>query len=73
MSGRFRGALKWFNEQKGYGFIKPDDGGRDVFVHITALQKSNISDIKEGEPLEYAIEERNGKACAADVVRAGGE
>ena len=67
------GTLKWFNTQKGYGFIKPDDGGSDVFLHITALQRANIGDVKEGDALEYALEDNRGKTCATDIARAGSE
>jgi CspA family cold shock protein len=61
------GKLKWFNEDKGYGFIQPSDGSKDVFVHITALQRAGIPVPDEGTTLEYGLEDRRGKTCACDV------
>ena len=51
-----RGLVKWFSGQKGYGFIRPADGSKDVFVHISALSKSGLSDLGEGVPVEFDIE-----------------
>lgn len=62
-----KGKLKWFNEDKGYGFIQPDDGSKDVFIHITALQRAGISVPEEGAALQYGLEDRRGKVCACDV------
>ena len=50
------GTVKFFNAQKGYGFIKPDDGGRDIFVHITAVEKSGLSNLNEGQRIEFDVE-----------------
>lgn len=62
-----KGKLKWFNNDKGYGFIEPVEGGKDVFVHITAFQKAGIVVPDEGTMLEYELEERYGKVCACDI------
>lgn len=62
------GTVKWFNVTKGYGFIEPDDGGKDVFVHITAVQRSGLEGLDEGQKIEYEMEEgRNGKMAASDL------
>jgi len=49
------GTVKWFNRSKGYGFIKPDDGSKDVFVHFSAIQAEGVKDLKEGEPVEFEV------------------
>jgi len=55
------GTVKWFNATKGYGFITPDDGGKDVFVHITAVEQSGIGALTEGQRINYqVIEDRRG-------------
>jgi CspA family cold shock protein len=59
------GTVKWFNSQKGYGFIQPDDGSKDVFVHITAVEQSGLGNLSEGQKLSYEIEQgRQGKSSA---------
>ena len=59
------GTVKWFNAQKGYGFIQPDDGSKDVFVHISALEQAGIGHLNEGQKVGYEIENgRNGKSSA---------
>lgn len=59
------GKVKWFNASKGYGFIEPDDGSRDVFVHSSALQQAGISERAEGQAVTFDIEDgRNGRTCA---------
>ena len=63
------GKVKWFNSQKGYGFIEPDDGTKDAFLHISALQASNISSIDEGDIITYELTEQRGKMSASDVVK----
>jgi len=59
------GTVKWFNAQKGYGFIQPDDGSKDVFVHISAVERAGIGNLNEGQKVGYEIEAgRNGKSSA---------
>ena len=63
-----QGPVKWFNTQKGYGFINPDDGDNDVFVHITAVQNSGLNGLNEGQKVTYDLEEqRNGKMAAVGL------
>ncbi len=66
------GTVKWFNGQKGYGFIQPDEGGADVFVHISAVQRSGLNGLDEGQKVTYEIvkDKRTGKS-AADNLAAG--
>jgi len=61
------GTVKWFNTTKGYGFISPEQGDRDVFVHITALEKAGIRQLNDGQKVNYEIEEKNGKESAVDI------
>ena len=64
------GTVKWFNSAKGYGFIEPEDGGADVFVHITAVQASGMDGLEEGQKLSFDLEEaRNGKTNAVNLQR----
>ncbi len=63
------GKVKWFNIQKGYGFIQPDDGGADVFVHISAVQQSGLPVLREGSDLEFEIEQRSNGKLAAKSLR----
>jgi CspA family cold shock protein len=60
------GTVKWFNAQKGYGFIQPDDGGKDVFVHISAVERAGLSDLRDGQKLSYELttDKRSGKVSA---------
>jgi CspA family cold shock protein len=62
-----RGTVKWFNSQKGYGFIQPTGGGRDVFVHISAVERAGLSSLNEGQPIEFEIEENRGKSSAVNL------
>ena len=63
-----KGTVKWFNAVKGYGFIEPEDGGRDVFVHISALERAGISTINEGQKLEFELSPgRDGKTAADNL------
>jgi cold shock protein len=63
------GTVKWFNETKGYGFIQPDDGGRDVFVHISAVERAGLRGLNEGQKISYEVEtdRRSGKEAAANL------
>ena len=62
-----RGTVKWFNSQKGYGFIQPTDGGRDVFVHISAVERAGLSSLNEGQRVEFEITENRGKMSAENL------
>jgi len=64
------GVVKWFNTTKGYGFIQPDDGGKDVFVHISAVQAAGMRDLKEGQKLTYELVEQKGKQSAGNLQAA---
>lgn len=71
MSNTHTGTVKFFNESKGFGFITPDNpNAKDVFVHISAVNKSSLGDIKEGDRLQYDLEEQRGKTCACSLKRA---
>jgi CspA family cold shock protein len=63
------GTVKWFNAQKGYGFIQPDDGSKDVFVHISAVERSGLASLREGQKVSYEIEtdRRSGKLSAGNL------
>lgn len=61
------GKVKWFNPKKGYGFIDQDDDEKDIFLHITALQKANISVLNEGDKISYDVEDENGKQSATNI------
>ncbi len=61
-----QGTVKFFNAEKGYGFIKPDDGGRDIFVHITAVEKAGLRELSEGQRIAFEIEpDKKGKGPKA--------
>ena len=61
-----KGTVKWFNNQKGFGFIQPDDGSKDVFVHISALERAGISGLREGQKVQFELttDRRSGKMSA---------
>ena len=60
-----KGTVKWFNTEKGYGFIQPADGGKDIFVHITAVQAAGLQTLKDNQPIEYElIDGRDGRKSA---------
>jgi len=61
------GKVKWFNAQKGFGFIQPDDGGPDVFVHISAVERAGISGLNEGQKVSFDIATERGKKNAANL------
>lgn len=61
------GTVKWFNSQKGYGFIQPDEGGADVFVHITAVQKAGLQGLDDNAKVEYELENQRGKTAAVEL------
>lgn len=65
------GRVKWFNPDKGFGFIEPEDGGKDAFVHISAVERAGWSTLREGQRISYDLEEgRNGKAAAVNLLEA---
>src|SRR5665213_3885016 len=66
-----QGTVKWFNSQKGFGFIQPDDGSKDVFVHISAVERSGLSQLNEGQKLSYEMEAgQQGKTSAVNLKSA---
>ena len=62
-----KGKVKWFNSTKGYGFIAPDEGGDDVFVHISAVRNAGMQDLEEDQGVEYELVENNGKTSAENL------
>ena len=66
------GTVKWYNETKGYGFIQPDNGGKDVFVHATALERAGLRGLAEGQKVSYDVESdrRTGKESAGNLKMA---
>ncbi|MBT4488654.1 MAG: cold-shock protein [Rhodospirillaceae bacterium] len=63
------GTVKWFNATKGFGFIEPEGGGQDAFVHISAVERAGMSDLREGQKVQYDLEPgRDGKSAAANLV-----
>jgi CspA family cold shock protein len=66
------GTVKWFNTTKGYGFVAPDTGGKDVFVHISAVQKAGLRSLNEGQAISFEIEQQqNGRSAAVNIVDRG--
>jgi CspA family cold shock protein len=61
------GTVKWFNTEKGYGFIQPSEGGKDVFVHITAVKAAGLAGLAEGQKVAYELRTERGKTAAADL------
>ncbi len=62
------GTVKWFNPTKGYGFIEPDDGGKDAFVHVSAVERAGMSTLAEGQKVSYELREgQNGKSSAENL------
>lgn len=64
------GTVKFFNTTKGFGFIQPSDGGKDVFVHISAVQRSGLPGLNEGDKISYEIVTERGKLAAANLAKA---
>ncbi|MFM9943155.1 MAG: cold-shock protein [Hyphomicrobiaceae bacterium] len=64
------GTVKWFNTEKGYGFIQPDDGSKDVFVHISAVERAGLRGLKEGQKVQFEMvsDRRTGKSSADNLV-----
>lgn len=67
------GKVKWFNPTKGFGFIQPDQGGSDVFVHVSALERAGISTLNENQRVSYELATNKGKTSAANVKLIGAE
>ncbi len=61
------GIVKWFNVTKGYGFVQPDDGSKDVFIHISKLEEKGISDLQEDQKISYDTENNKGKTSATNI------
>lgn len=64
------GTVKWFNATKGYGFIQPENGGPDVFVHVSAVEKAGLGTLNEGQRISYDVVEERGKKAAANLQSA---
>ncbi|MEI7599048.1 MAG: cold-shock protein [Aestuariivirga sp.] len=66
------GTVKWFNEQKGYGFIQPDNGQKDIFVHISAVERAGLRTLNEGQKVSFEVvtDKRTGRASAGNLVAA---
>ena len=62
-----QGTVKWFNSQKGYGFIQPQDGGKDIFVHISAVERAGLSELNEGQVVEYEEVSNRGRSSAENL------
>ena len=61
------GTVKWFNSNKGYGFIEPDDGGKDVFIHISAVEKSGLKTLLENQKITFEVNQDKGRSSAANI------
>lgn len=65
------GTVKWFNQTKGYGFIQPEDGSSDVFVHISAVERAGMNNLNEGQKLSYDLEQNRGRTAATNLQLEG--
>lgn len=65
-----QGTVKWFNSQKGFGFIQPEEGGADVFVHISAVEQAGLRTLNEGQKISYEITQERGKSAATNIKAA---
>jgi cold shock protein len=61
------GTVKWFNATKGYGFIQPQEGGKDVFVHVSAVERAGLRSLSEGQPITYDLQEERGRVAAVNL------
>jgi CspA family cold shock protein len=61
------GKVKWFDAKKGFGFITPDDGGKDAFLHVSALQAANIDSVNDGQAVSFELTEQRGKQAASEI------
>ena len=64
------GTVKWFNTQKGYGFIQPESGGKDVFVHISAVERAGLNGLNEGQKVSYEVATERGRSAAVNLKAA---
>lgn len=63
------GTVKWFNAQKGFGFIQPEDGSKDVFVHISAVENAGLGNLSEGQKLSFDVQSERGKTSACNLKK----
>ena len=68
MSDALKGTVKWFNDAKGFGFIEPSDGGKDLFVHMSSIQMEGFKSLKDGQEVEYEVGDSDRGPVAEDVV-----
>ena len=61
------GTVKWFNSTKGFGFIQPEDGGKDVFVHISAVERAGLRGLNEGQQVQYELQDERGRTAAVNL------
>jgi CspA family cold shock protein len=66
-SGMSTGTVKWFNTTKGYGFIQPEDGGADVFVHVSAVERAGLRGLNEGQRVSFELQKERGKTAAVNL------
>ena len=64
-----QGQIKWFDPKKGYGFITPDDGSKEAFLHVSALEKADIRTLEEGKAVTYELAEQRGKQSEVDIIK----